>query len=462
MTPMVPIAMFGWIPIVLQLFKRLRPHHAVIGGFLLSWMFLPQYAYNLPGLPDYTKVSAASYGVLLATAIFNGEAFSRYRFHPLDLPVLLWCISSFISSLTNGLGPWDGLSGFLGKVTTYGIPYYIGRLYFDRTDTLRDLCLGVFLGALIYVPFCWFELVMSPRLHKMVYGWHPHNFGQTKRGGGWRPVVFMQHGLMTSMWMISGTLAGCRLLWSGNLGKRLPVVPIASGLAVIVVAITTLLCKSMGATVLLVAGLAAIAVVTRTRRIWPVLLIAFIPVAYMATRGTGVWDAEGLLQVIEKTSSEERTGSLSFRIRNENVLAEKARQRVMFGWGGWKRSYIFDEEGRPKSVPDGCWIIAFGQNGLFGLSALTLTIMVPQLLFLRRYPVARWREPAVAAVAPLSMLLGLFMIDNLLNDMFNPVMLLAAGGLTGLALNREETVTLEEGAVALAPEALPAAGPRLL
>jgi hypothetical protein len=38
----------------------------------------------------------------------------------------------------------------------------------------------------------------------------------------------------------------------------------------------------------------------------------------------------------------------------------------------------------------------------------------------------------VAALVPLSMMLGMFMIDNLLNDMFNPVMLLSAGGLTGL------------------------------
>ena len=66
---------------------------------------------------------------------------------------------------------------------------------------------------------------------------------------------------------------------------------------------------------------------------------------------------------------------------------------------------------------------------------ITLTLLVPQLLFMRRYPAARWREPAVAAMAPLSVLLAVFMIDNLLNDMFNPVMLIAAGGLTGLYIH---------------------------
>ena len=44
----------------------------------------------------------------------------------------------------------------------------------------------------------------------------------------------------------------------------------------------------------------------------------------------------------------------------------------------------------------------------------------------------------MAAVAPLSVLLGVFMIDNLFNDMFNPTMLLSAGGLTSLYLGRNE------------------------
>ncbi len=436
MTPLVPLTMFGWIPLALGLFRRLRPHHAVIAGFLLAWMFLPQYDYELPGLPNYSKVSAASYGILLGTFLFNRGAFDRIRFHPLDLPVALWCLSSFCSSLTNGLGVWDGLSAFLGKVTVWGIPYFIGRLYFDTPEALRDLCLGIFLAALLYAPFCLYEVVMSPRLHKTVYGWHPHKFGQTKRGGGWRPVVFMKHGLMTAMWMGGGALAGVCLTLGRNLGKRLPVFPLPSKLAVLGVVVTFLLCKSMGAFLLMVLGLAAILLATRARRTWLLLFIMIYPVFYMTTRGTGLWDAQNLLRVVQQHTSNERSGSLEFRIVNENILAGKARERPVFGWAGWKRSYVRDDAGVPISIPDGLWIIALGQNGVFGLAALTLTLLLPQVLFLRRYPVHTWREPPAAALAPLSVLLGLFMIDNLLNDMFNPVMLLSAGGITGLAIRQ--------------------------
>ena len=430
--PTVPLMMFGWIPLVLKLFQRLKPHHAAIAGFLLAWMFLPQYDYELPGLPNYSKVSAGSYGILLGTWVFNRAAFSRIKFHPLDLPVALWCVSAFCSSVSNGLGAWDGMSAMLGKITVWGIPYFIGRLYFDTTESLRDLCLGIFLGALIYVPFCLFETVMSPRLHKIIYGWHPHKFGQTKRGGGWRPVVFMEHGLMNSMWMAAGSLAGLRLLASKNLGKRLPVIPISSALAVTIVVVTFILCKSMGAFLLMIFGLTAIVMATRFRLSWLIMIILIFPSFYMVSRGTGMWDAENLLEVIRQNTSEERTGSMEFRIKNENMLSEKAREHLIFGWGGWKRSYVRNDAGETISIPDGLWILAYGQNGLFGLTALTLTLLLPQILFLRKFPIKTWREPAVAALVPLSVLLGLFMLDNLLNNMFNPVMLLSAGGLTGL------------------------------
>ena len=457
MTPLVPLAMFGWIPLVLFLFARLRPHRAAIAAYLLAWMFLPQHVYSIPGLPDYSKMTAASYGVLLGTCLFNRAAFANFRFSPLDLPVTLWCASSFCSSLSNGLGAYDGVSATLGKVAAWGIPYFIGRIYFDRTEALQDLCLGMFLGALVYIPFCWFELVMSPRLHKIVYGFHPHVFGQTKRGGGWRPVVFMKHGLMTAMWMVCGALAGLRLLASRRINPRLPGLPmISAGLAVVVLLVTTILCKSLGSFVLLLAGLAAIWAAGRFRTLLPVLAIMFIPMAYMSTRGTGLWDAQNLIETARSASNDERAESLAFRVKNENVLIEKALQQPTFGWGGWRRSFIRNDQGVAVSVPDGLWILAFGQNGLFGLAFLSLTLLLPQLLFARLFPAARWNEPAVAALVPLSVLLGLFMIDNLFNDMFNPIMLLSAGGLTGLYVRGTSGQPLFADGVAPTPPAMPA------
>ena len=464
MTPLAPIVMFGWIPLVIFLFAKLKPsHHAVVAGFILAWCFLPQAEFKLPGIPVYDKTSAAGYGILLGAFIFDRRIFSQFKPHFLDLPVALWCFSSFISSITNGLGAYDGVSATQGKIAEWFIPYFIGRLYFNRPEALRDLAIGILIGALIYIPLCWIELVISPRLHKIIYGFSVGNFAQTKRSGGWRPMVFMKHGLMCAMWLASGALAGLRLFFSKNIGKKIPLLGVSSLIALAILVVTLVLCKSFGALVLMIVGAIIIPVAARLRTFIPIIAIIIVPVLYEVTRGTGLWDAQNLIDTSLAISNADRADSLAFRIKNENVLIAKALDQKWFGWAGWKRSFIFNDAGVAVSVPDGLWIIALGQNGLVGLTALTLTLLVPQLLFLRMFPIKRWPEKGIAAIAPLSLLLGLFMIDNLFNDMFNPAMLLSAGGITGLYIRharRENLFPDETGAPATAPPPQP--GPRLL
>jgi hypothetical protein len=452
---MVPLMMFGWLPFVVWMFHEARhPHHAALCGFLLAWMLLPLYGYHLPALPTYDKISAASYSVLLGAAIHDPKAFRRFSVHVCDIPVALWCVASMCSSISNDLGFYDGGSATLAKIVAWGIPYFIGRIYFDNLAALRDLCIGLFAGAVAYIPFCWVEFAISPRLHKIVYGWHPGNFGQTKRSGGWRPMVFMKHGLMCGMWMASGAVAGLRLWQSRSVPKRVPVVGSYTGAVVCGLILTLVLCKSFGALVLMIIGSALIPVVARFRIVIPVVCLCLLPAVYMAARGSGWWDAESLIAASLAISNEERSESLAFRIKNENILINKALERPIFGWAGWKRSFIFNSNGVAVSVPDGLWIVAFGQNGLFGLCALTLTLLMPQVLFLKMFPPFMWRESAVSAIAPLSILLGLFMIDNLFNDMFNPAMLLSSGGLTGLYIrySRGEMILPRNSRAAFAME----------
>lgn len=442
MTPFVPLMMFGWIPLVIALFKRMKPHHAVIAGFLLAWMFLPQYEYPLPGLPNYSKISAACYGILLASAIFNPSVFSEFKPSILDLPMGLWCFSSFASSVSNGLGAWDGGSAMLGKISMWGIPYFIGRLYFNRPEPLRDLVVGIFIGGLLYLPFTMYEVIMSPRLHKIIYGWHPHDFGQAKRGGGYRPVVFMQHGLMTAMWMTNAALSGLWLLYTGYLKGLVPekwkkVAP----LVVFGLLVGTIACKSTGALGLLFVGFGMLVFSRTTKKSTALMVLLLLPVPYVTLRGSGLWDGQRFIEAVARIASEERTGSLAFRLDNENILSEKAMIRPICGWGGWKRSFVLDENGLPVSVPDGLWILALGQNGILGLASLLGAMMVPQLLFFRRIPPSTWRDPAWGMLLVLPVIIGLYMVDNLFNNMFNPVVLLAAGGLTGLTVTAQDHMT---------------------
>lgn len=432
MTPLVAVTMFGWIPVVLFLFSRYPARRAVIIAFVGAWCFLPNASFKfVSGIPEYTKMSATCLGVLLGMAIFDSERLSRLHFTGADTPMLLWLLSPFLSSISNGLGAYDGISAVFRQCVTWGLPYFIGRLYLTDLASLSDLAMGFFLGGLVYVPLCLLEIRISPQLHRMLYGFYAHpDFAQNIRMGGYRPMVFMEHGLMVGMWMAGATLVGSWCLASGQL-KRLfgsRAVPMLA-----ILAVTTVLVKSMGALGLAILGLGVLFATKWSNSKVFVMILVLIPLLYIATRSTGVFSGSAVVDAIAAVQPD-RAASLQFRLENENILLEKARERIVFGWGGWGRARVYNDLGEDISITDGLWIIVFGNHGLFGLLALTGIMLLPPAMLLRRYPPARWAEPDMAPAAALAVLLALYMTDCLLNAMVNPMFVLVAGGITSAAL----------------------------
>ncbi|CAN5832741.1 hypothetical protein BH23PLA1_BH23PLA1_10090 [soil metagenome] len=423
---LVPITLFGWIPVVLFLFAVLPPRRAVIVAFVAGWLLLPNAGYTFQGLPDYNKVLATTLGVLLGTVLFDSGRFFAFRPRWADLPMLIWCLCPIASSLSNDLGLYDGLSASHRHLTTWGLPYLIGRLYLGEADGLRELATAILIGGLLYVPPCLYEIRMSPQLHRMLYGFAI--WGGT-RYGGYRPQVFLSNGLELGMWMTAACLMGYAL-WAGGTIKRLWGLPF--GALLLGLLLVTVLCKSTGALLLLAVGLAVLWVVRRTGSSLPVWVLILVSPLYMAVRTPGLWSGETLVELTQTYINEERAQSLEFRLINEDMLAVKALQRPVFGWSGWGRNRVYDEHGRDISITDGLWIIALGVNGLVGLGALTMTFLLPPALLLR-FPVRSWSTSGLAPAAALAVLLGLYLIDNLSNAMVNPIYMLAAGGLVGLA-----------------------------
>jgi hypothetical protein len=162
-----------------------------------------------------------------------------------------------------------------------------------------------------------------------------------------------------------------------------------------------------------------------------VLTLMALPTLYVAYRVSG-WSGEDVVQIVTETISAERAESIAYRLRNENLLVEKALQRPAFGWGRWGRFFVTDRAGRPVSVPDGMWVIRLGSTGLVGLAALGLFIALPVLALLRRVPPRAWKDPRVAPAAAAAVVLLLWGVDDVLNSFLNPVFMLVAGALTGL------------------------------
>jgi hypothetical protein len=274
------------------------------------------------------------------------------------------------------------------------------------------------------------EARVSPQLHRQLYGFMPSSFLQQIRGGGYRPVVFLGHGLSVSAWMGMATLISL-WLWRTRAASRVSGVP--AGWVTAVLAFCLVLTRSITGVLLTAIGAGVLWVVLLTRSTMPVLLLCLLPFGYVMTRAMDAFPTEPLVRAAELVSSA-RAQSLEFRFNNETILIKRAVERPIFGWGGWGRSRVYDQYGKDISVTDGLWIIAFGQRGVVGVVSLLLVFTLPVMLLARRLPAAAWTMPAYAPAAVAAALLLVTAINMLPNAPSDPITPAIAGGLAALAL----------------------------
>lgn len=446
MSPQAQFVLIAWIPVVFILFRRFPPQTAIIVSFITAWLFLPQGVdFSLPLIPDYDRLSATCYAVLLATFFYDAQRFYTFKFGWLDLPMAIWCICPMASSLSNGLGIYDGSVASLTAIVTYGVPYFIGRIYFNNLAGLRQLATGIFLGGLVYLPLCLIEIAISPQLHRLVYGYHGvKQFSQSIRYGGFRPTVFMQHGLSVGMWMMAVTLIAI-WLWQARVITRIAGFPITWFIPVLLV--TFVLLKSTGAYLYLLYGIAILFTAKWLRTALPLLVLIVMIFSYILMGTSGAITPERSDQVVAiagDIAGADRAHSLDFRLSNEEILVNKARQKMIFGWGGWDRNRVFEynyqDELVDTTITDSLWIIAFGVNGLVGLIAIFSSSLLPALSFFYFcYPASSWFHPKVAPAAMLATITTLYMLDCTLNNLPNPVFTLASGGIAGIVIHKANT-----------------------
>ena len=92
MTIFAYLALLGWIPVVLIIFALLPSRCAATTAVIGAWLLLPPFGLAISGLPDYSKTTAATLGVLLGTLIFDPDRLLTFRPRWFDLPMLLWCL----------------------------------------------------------------------------------------------------------------------------------------------------------------------------------------------------------------------------------------------------------------------------------------------------------------------------------------------------------------------------------
>jgi hypothetical protein len=437
------VALFSWPLVALGFFaarrKRYRVSNTTAWMLLLPVMFLPSaFAWDPPLLPPITKFRMGLLCALLGLRLFHKEELlKRAPLHNVPRMIFgIYIIGVLITVATNGdtliygktvlpgLTAYDYLSAGIGEFFDFYLPFAVGQRVFKDEESLIDLFKVLSTCALIYAPLMLFELRMSPQLHNWVYGYYPSEFQQAMRDGGYRPIVFMNHGLSVAGWMFSCVVATLGLRAAG---ATFPKVSTKLRLGIDwAMLITT---KSFGP--IIYSSVAALS------RFWSgaitarlIFVIAVLVATYPVLRAEDLFPTKDVIEFFQAIN-EDRAASLKFRFDNEDLLLRHAMLRPYFGWGTYGRNHVYDKTGKDNSVTDGEWIIQLGTWGYVGHIAFFTMLLMPLVRFLRRRRSMPARQQALGSM--LALLVALFVLDLLPNARSDYLSLLYAGSLWTLA-----------------------------
>lgn len=426
-----------WTPIVLLCFATMRPALAAAVGIFGATLLLPlRAAFDLPfGLVLGKSLIGTLATVLGALLFARGRLRSARPLRGVDLFFVVAMVSAALTVATNrdpiavgrvalpGLSPYELVADWLYLLLRFWLPFFIGRAMLRSSRDLHLLFVLLVSAGLVYSLLVLVELRMSPQFHRWIYGYHQHTFSQVIRASGYRPMVFMSHGLTLSFFYFACAMAALALLRSRAL--RLGPLATSGYLGLILVA-----CKSLGA---LLYGLLSAPLVAFTRprfQATAAAALAALAMAYPAARIAGV---APVYQVVElaRTFDTDRGNSLGARISAEDTVITRVMQRPLFGWGGHGRADARDAAGTSRVVWDGMWIIFLGSRGLVGFYALWALLCAPIAMLWLRLPQIRRRRTRVE-LATLGVVLAFALIDSIPNSVAgSPWVLFLCGALAG-------------------------------
>jgi hypothetical protein len=434
------IALAAWIPISLFCFRRYAVRVAILINFVGGWAVLPSAAFAptdtpfpywilgtcLPSNHFFTKASVTGITGLIGVVLCDREIFSRFKLSFWDLPMLAWCLVPLFSTLANMQAFSVVVRSELYQIFAWGVPYFLGRVYFPDALSLRMSAKAFVIAGMAYVPICLIEIFTGPQIYAHLYGYQPYRWIGAERYVGFRPIGLMEDGNQLGIWMATSTLIAI-WLWRRRLAAAIFGIPIAwiSGILLVI----TLLCQSVGSIVLLLCLLPFVFV---RQSYLPRAVAALLLLAILAFMGLRVANFISLRSLVEHNAVAYSAAqffkgiqrqSFGWRLSQDEKYIDTALAEPLLGsgaWDWWKAS---------GSRPWGLWILALGMYGLAGLLALECLQLLPVARILWS-PLARGDTQAFDLRNALAAVILLSAIDNLLNGSMILPLLLVIGGLS--------------------------------
>jgi hypothetical protein len=432
------VALLAWPLVAIVLYRNLSLSKATIWTIVGGYLLLPVgAAIKIEMIPPFDKSSIPSLAALVCCATFSRRLIKPWNgFGVPELLILLLIVSRFITSILNNdalvfgssvlpaLDAYDGMSAAFAGIIAL-IPFILGRNILRNDFDIKALIYILSLAGVVYSIPILFEVRMSPQLHIWIYGYYPHDmFGQSFREGGFRPVVFLGHGLLVAF-LIATSLGAATALWR----IRYKIYYFSAFGVTLYLAAIVILCKTLSA---LIYGLFLVATIRflspRMQALIAILLVA-TALTYPMMRNLDLVPTKLLVEVAGSVN-EDRASSFETRFDWEGKLLQRASERLWFGWGRFGRSRIFTESGRDVTLSDGYWVIAIGQFGFVGFLA-EFGLLFYAVLRLATVLKLEQGFEAKLLLATLSLILAINVIDLLPNASLKPWTWLLAGAALG-------------------------------
>jgi hypothetical protein len=434
------LALLSWPLVAAVLFSTKPLSKAILWTLLGAQLLLPAGAgIKFEMIPQLDKSSIPNLCVLVACflvaraplRILAGAGITEFL-------ILAYLLGPIVTSQLNGdviiagdrvlpgVGLYDAVSS-VELAFILLIPFFLGRQYFRKATDSGAMLLALASAGLVYSIPLLFEIRFSPQLHYWLYGYYSSDFIQAIRGDGFRPMVFMGHGLLAAHFAMMAAVAAA-ILWR----LREPIRGLAGGIATGYLAGVLLLCKSFGATIY---GAGLIPVVRwSTPRMQARLAVALVCIAmlYPALRSLDLFPTDALVDAASAVN-QDRADSLKMRFDNEDALLRHALERPLFGWGRFGRHRLYDEDtGKDITVTDGRWVITLGQFGWFGFIAEFGLLGMGVFRAFSALAVANTTSDRVL-LSGMSLIVAVSVLDLLPNSGLVPWVWLMSGALLGRA-----------------------------
>ncbi|MGR3715051.1 MAG: hypothetical protein ACU0A6_18230 [Shimia sp.] len=457
-----------WPIVIWRLFVTVPPGRALIWSLLGAYMLLPPppASIDFPLMPALDKTSLPNLAILIVAFVVLPLA-QRPKLLPDSLLarglLAVFVLSPIVTVFTNpepliftenyirGLYMQDAIAQPINRFILV-IGFLMARQYLTTREDQRDLLVALVIAGVAYSLPILLEVRLSPQLNNWVYGYYQHLFSQTIRTGGYRPMVFLYHGIWLAYFVLTCLLAALAL-WradqSTSRGKYL--------IAALYLCAVLVLCKTLATLVYAGAAGTLILLLNTRMQVRIAAFLAIITLSYPVLKSADLVPTGAILAQAEAISAD-RAHSLGFRFENEDMLVERAFQKPWFGWGIWGRNHLHDPNtGLITSVSDGYWVIVIGVWGWVGYIAQFSLMSLPIFLVWRelrqvshiekqhfkheisyalmddthlQHPKYHGLSPYLG---PLALMLGFNLIDLLPNATLTPTTWLIAGTLFGHA-----------------------------